>query len=76
LNSEVHKKNTPVKERKRGKSNMQLGGGGGGVVEFRSPADFPEDIFESAHMLNSVLQLDMRPGLLMGRRATARYSDA
>jgi hypothetical protein len=72
----VYKKKTPVKKRKRGKSNMQLGGGGGGVVEFRSPAEFPEDTFESAHMLNSVLQLDMRPGLLMGRRATVRYSYA
>ena len=74
LTREVHKKKTPVK-RKRGTSNMKLGGGGGGVVEFRSPAEFPEDVFESAHMLNSILQLDIRPGLLMGRRVTVRYSD-
>ena len=75
MNREVHKKKTPVKTRKRGTSNMKLGGGGGGVVEFRSPAEFPEDVFESAHMLNSILQLDIRPGLLMGRRVTVRYSD-
>jgi hypothetical protein len=49
LNREVIEKRKPVK-RKRGKSNMGIGGGGGGVVEFRSPAEFPEDVFESAHI--------------------------
>jgi hypothetical protein len=52
LTREVNKKKTPLKRRKRGKSNMKLGSGGGGVVEFRSPAEFPEDVFESAHMLD------------------------
>ena len=51
MNREVHRKRKPVK-RKSGKSNMKIGGGGGGVVEFRSPAEFPEDVFESAHVLN------------------------
>ena len=74
LHREVIEKRKPVK-RKSGKSNMKIGGGGGGVVEFRSPDEFPEDVFESAHVLNKILQLDLRPVLLMGRRVTVRYSD-
>jgi hypothetical protein len=45
------------------------------VVEFRSPAEFPEDVFESAHMLNKILQHDLRAGHLMGRRVAVRYAD-
>ena len=61
LTREVNKRKTPIKKRKRGKSNMKLvGSGGGGVVEFRSPAEFPEDVFESAHVLNSILQHTLR----------------
>jgi hypothetical protein len=55
LHREVNKKKTPAKGRKSAQSNMKIGGGGGGVVEFRSPAEFPEDVFESAHMLNKIL---------------------
>jgi hypothetical protein len=46
LNREVIEKRKPVR-RKSGKSNMKIGGGGGGVVEFRSPAEFSLKTFLS-----------------------------
>ena len=73
LRREPIKKPKPVRKQSA-KSRIAISSSSG-VVEFRSPIEFPEDVFESAHMLNKILQHDLRPGLLMGRRVTVRYSD-
>jgi hypothetical protein len=46
------------------------------VVEFRSPSQFPSDVFDSAQGLHEILENGYCPELLKGRRVTVRYTDA
>ena len=46
------------------------------MVEFRSPIEFPDDVFDSSLGLNEIINNGYSTELLKGRRVTVRYTDA
>ena len=68
------KKRKPVRK-KTAKSNTTISSGSS-VVAFRSPGEFPDDVFDSAQGLSEILDNGYCPKLLKGRRVTVRYTDA
>ena len=46
------------------------------VVAFRSPREFPDDVFDSTQGLMEILDNGYDTSLLKGRRVTVRYTDA
>ena len=74
LTREPIKKPKPVRKQSA-KSSMAISSSSG-VVEFRSPSEFPDDVFDSALGLSEILSNGYSPKLLKGRRVTVRYTDA
>ena len=74
LRREPIKKQKPVRKQS-GKSRIVISSSSG-VVEFRSPIEFPDDVFDSALGLSEILNNGYSPELLKGRRVTVRYTDA
>jgi hypothetical protein len=70
----------PIKKQKSvrkqsGKSRIAISSSSG-VVEFRSPSEFPDDVFDSALGLSEIISNGYSTKLLQGRRVTVRYTDA
>ena len=67
-------KRKPVRK-KTAKSNTTISSGSS-VVAFRSPGEFPDDVFDSTQGLMEILDNGYDTSLLKGRRVTVRYTDA
>jgi hypothetical protein len=74
LHREVNKKKTPLKKTPANPSLMF--GNNKAVVNFRSPAIFPENVFDSAEMLHHMLYSETDHSVLVGRRVAVRYTDS
>ena len=67
-------KRKPVRQKKAiSKTNISSSSS---VVAFRSPGEFPDDVFDSTQGLMEILDNGYCPKLLKGRRVTVRYTDA
>ena len=74
LRREPIKKQKPVRKQS-GKSRIAISSSSG-VVGFRSPIEFPDDVFDSALGLSEIISNGYSTKLLQGRRVTVRYTDA
>ena len=74
MRREPIKKPKPVRKQSA-KSSMAISSSSG-VVEFRSPIEFPDDVFDSSLGLNEIINNGYSTELLKGRRVTVRYTDA
>ena len=74
LRREHIKKPKPVRKQSA-KSSMAISSSSG-VVEFRSPIEFPDDVFDSSLGLTEIINNGYSTELLKGRRVTVRYTDA